>query len=63
MVITCLFPPGHEDDSIIELANEVRMVLNRTKEMKITGSAASLKSNVPLVSLCALSEGTVVDSR
>ncbi|CAN6251506.1 unnamed protein product [Urochloa humidicola] len=54
---------SHEDDSIIELANEVRKVLNRTKEVKITGSDVSLKSHVPLVHLSALPEGTVVDSR
>uniref|UniRef100_K3YVU4 Uncharacterized protein n=1 Tax=Setaria italica TaxID=4555 RepID=K3YVU4_SETIT len=53
----------HEDDSIIELANEVRKVLNRTKEAKITGSDVSLQSHVPLVHLSALPEGTVVDSR
>jgi cation transport regulator ChaC len=54
---------SHEDDAIIELANEVRKVLNRTKEAKITGSDLSLKSHVPLVHLSALPEGTVVDSR
>ncbi|GJM84979.1 hypothetical protein PR202_ga00701 [Eleusine coracana subsp. coracana] len=53
----------HEDDSIIELANEVRKLLNRPKETKITGSDGSLKSHVPLVSLSALPEGTVADSR
>lgn len=54
---------SHEDDAIIELANEVRMVLNRAKEAKITGSDITLKSHVPLVHLSALPEGTVVDSR
>uniref|UniRef100_A0A0A9EIV8 Uncharacterized protein n=1 Tax=Arundo donax TaxID=35708 RepID=A0A0A9EIV8_ARUDO len=54
---------SHEDDSIIELANEVRKVMNRTKETKITGSDASLKSHAPLVNLSALPEGTVVVSR
>jgi hypothetical protein len=54
---------GHEDESIIELANEVRKVLNKTKETKITGANASLKSHAPLVHLSALPEGTVVDSR
>uniref|UniRef100_A0A804P2F2 Gamma-glutamylcyclotransferase n=1 Tax=Zea mays TaxID=4577 RepID=A0A804P2F2_MAIZE len=29
---------SHEDDSIIDLANEVRKVLNRTKDTKITGA-------------------------
>ncbi|KAL6877591.1 hypothetical protein ACP4OV_012806 [Aristida adscensionis] len=53
---------SHEDDSIIELANEVRKVMNRMKETKITGSDASLKSHA-LVNLSALPEGTVVDSR
>jgi gamma-glutamylcyclotransferase, plant len=37
--------------------------MNRTKETKITGSDGALKSHVPLVSLSALPEGTVVDSR
>jgi hypothetical protein len=60
--LLCAFA-GHEDDAIIELANEVRKVLNRTKEAKITGSDLSLKSHVPLVHLSALPEGTVVDSR
>ncbi|AQK64565.1 E2F transcription factor-like E2FE [Zea mays] len=32
---------SHEDDSILELANEVRKVLNRTKETKITGCVNS----------------------
>ncbi|XP_020407935.1 uncharacterized protein [Zea mays] len=36
---------SHEDDSIIDLANEVRKVLNRTKDTKITGANASLKSH------------------
>ncbi|PNT68585.1 hypothetical protein BRADI_3g43137v3 [Brachypodium distachyon] len=52
---------SHEDDSIIELANEVRKVLSRSE--KITGSDISLKSHTPLVHLSALPEGTVVDSR
>jgi cation transport regulator ChaC len=51
----------HEDDSIIELANEVRKVLSRPKE-KITGSDSPQKSHA-LVHLSALPEGTVVDSR
>lgn len=54
---------SHEDDAIIELANEVRMVLNRAKEAKVTGSDITLKSHVQLVHLSALPEGTVVDSR
>ncbi|XP_062223359.1 gamma-glutamylcyclotransferase 2-2-like isoform X2 [Phragmites australis] len=63
-MVFMLLCSGHEDDSIIELANEVRKVLNRTKETKITGSdASSLKSHAPLVHLSALPEGTVVDSR
>ncbi|AQK64552.1 E2F transcription factor-like E2FE [Zea mays] len=40
---------SHEDDSILELANEVRKVLNRTKETKITGANASLKSHAHYV--------------
>ncbi|AQK55659.1 Gamma-glutamylcyclotransferase 2-2 [Zea mays] len=40
---------SHEDDSIIELANKVRKVLNRTKETKITGANASLKSHAHYV--------------
>ncbi|KAF0935894.1 hypothetical protein E2562_036630 [Oryza meyeriana var. granulata] len=52
-----------EDDSIIELANEVRKVLSRPKEKKITGSDNPLKSHAPLVRLSALPECTVVDSR
>uniref|UniRef100_A0A804QT87 Gamma-glutamylcyclotransferase n=1 Tax=Zea mays TaxID=4577 RepID=A0A804QT87_MAIZE len=40
---------SHEDDSIIELANEVRKVLNRTKKTKITGANASLKSHAHYV--------------
>ncbi|KAF8655205.1 hypothetical protein HU200_061215 [Digitaria exilis] len=53
----------HEDDSIIELANEVRKVMNRAEAGKINGSDVSLKPHVPLVHLPALPEGTVVDSR
>uniref|UniRef100_A0A804P2F4 Gamma-glutamylcyclotransferase n=1 Tax=Zea mays TaxID=4577 RepID=A0A804P2F4_MAIZE len=40
---------SHEDDSIIDLANEVRKVLNRTKDTKITGANASLKSHAHYV--------------
>lgn len=54
---------SHEDDSIIELSNEVRKLLSRPKEKKITGSDISLKSHAPLVHLSALPEGTVVASR
>jgi hypothetical protein len=54
---------GHEDDSIIELADEVRKVLTRSNEKKITGSDIPLKSHTPLVHLSPLPEGTVVDSR
>ncbi|WVZ75962.1 hypothetical protein U9M48_023974 [Paspalum notatum var. saurae] len=52
-----------EDDSIIELAREVRKVLNKTNEANITGADASLKSHAPLVHLSVLPEGTVMDSR
>jgi hypothetical protein len=54
---------GHEDDSIIELADEVRKVLSRLNEKKITGPDIPLKSQTPLVHLSPLLEGTVVDSR
>uniref|UniRef100_A0ACD5ZE46 Uncharacterized protein n=1 Tax=Avena sativa TaxID=4498 RepID=A0ACD5ZE46_AVESA len=55
---------SHEDDSIIELADEVRKVLSRSNEKKITGSdIPPLKSHTPLVYLSPLLEGTVVDLR
>ena len=54
---------GHEDDTIIELADAVRKVLNRSNVKKIAGSGMPLKSHTPLIDLSPLPEGTVVDSR
>jgi cation transport regulator ChaC len=53
---------SHEDDTIIELADEVRKVLGRSTEKKVTGSDMPLKSHTPVVHIPALPEGTVVVS-
>lgn len=56
-----MFDIGHEDDSVIELANEVRKVLGKLKEKKIAGVHISLKPNLPLMHLSAFQETIVVD--
>ncbi|XP_037452206.1 gamma-glutamylcyclotransferase 2-2-like [Triticum dicoccoides] len=53
---------SHEDDSIIVLADEVRKVLSRSTEKKVTGSDIPLKSHTPVVHISALPEGTVAVS-
>ncbi|KAF9681411.1 hypothetical protein SADUNF_Sadunf06G0223100 [Salix dunnii] len=58
----------HEDDMVIELANEVRNVLGITGngipvEKKITGSSpVALKSHMPALQLRSLQEAVVMDS-
>ncbi|KAI5586929.1 hypothetical protein BDE02_06G245100 [Populus trichocarpa] len=63
-----MFAIGHEDDTVIELAKEVRRVLG-TKgngipvEKKISGSSpAALKSHMPALQLRSLQEAVVMDS-
>lgn len=63
-----MFVIGHEDDTVIELAKEVRRVLG-TKgngipvEKKISGSSpAALKSHMPALQLRSLQEAVVMDS-
>ncbi|XP_011006655.1 PREDICTED: cation transport regulator-like protein 2 [Populus euphratica] len=63
-----MFAIGHEDDTVIELAKEVRKVLG-TKgngipvEKKISGSSpAALKSHMPAHQLRSLQEAVVMDS-
>ncbi|WOK92087.1 hypothetical protein Cni_G00778 [Canna indica] len=47
---------GHEDGTVIELANEVRRVLARLKEKKIAASLISFSSHLPRLHLSALTE-------
>ncbi|WOL08536.1 gamma-glutamylcyclotransferase 2-2-like [Canna indica] len=54
---------GHEDGTVIELANEVRKVLARLKKKKISASRASIKSHQSLLHFSNLLETTVVNSR
>lgn len=63
-----LFDIGHEDDTIIELANEVRKILGTTgivqpKERRLTGSSSPLKAHIssPL-KLLPLQEAVAMDS-
>ncbi|KAJ6828848.1 gamma-glutamylcyclotransferase 2-2-like [Iris pallida] len=58
-----MFDIDHEDDYVIELANEVRRVLGRQKEKKASAAHLSLKSHFPLMHLNPLQETTAVDSR
>lgn len=61
-----MFDIGHQDEYVIDLANEVRRVLGRLKDMKTVATAAahiSLKSHLPLMHLTPLQETTIVDSR
>ncbi|KAB5553510.1 hypothetical protein DKX38_010821 [Salix brachista] len=59
---------SHEDDMVIELANEVRKVLGTTGngipvEKKITGSSpVALKSHMPALKLRSLQEAVMMDS-
>lgn len=55
---------GHAEDSVIELANEVRKVIgfgSRPKEKKIGGAHVSLISDFPHMHL-PLQEAIVMDS-
>uniref|UniRef100_A0A1D1YNG6 Cation transport regulator-like protein 2 n=1 Tax=Anthurium amnicola TaxID=1678845 RepID=A0A1D1YNG6_9ARAE len=54
---------GHEDDSVIELANEVRKVLARLQEVKMLGAHIALRTHLPHMHLVPLPETTVMDSR
>ncbi|MQL92683.1 hypothetical protein Taro_025304 [Colocasia esculenta] len=55
---------GHEDDSVIELANEVRKVLTVLQEVKIRGTAhLGMRNQVPHMHIVPLPETTVMDSR
>ncbi|KAH7674651.1 Glutathione-specific gamma-glutamylcyclotransferase protein [Dioscorea alata] len=60
-----MFDIGHEDDHVIELANEVRKVLGRLKEKKIAAVPPHIRliPHHSLVQLVPLPETTVVDSR
>ncbi|XP_039120220.1 gamma-glutamylcyclotransferase 2-1-like isoform X2 [Dioscorea cayenensis subsp. rotundata] len=61
-----MFDIGHEDDHVIELANEVRKVLGRLKEKKITvvpPHIPLIPLVQPLMQLVPLPETTIVDSR
>lgn len=56
---------GHEDDHIIELANEVRKVLGTAGKIdkKLVGpSRIPLKDNVPSLKLRPLQEAIATDS-
>jgi len=53
---------GHEEDYVIELANEVRKELGRLKEKKAAGAHIALKAHLPLMNLPPLQETTVVNS-
>lgn len=60
-----LFDIGHEDDSIIELANEVRKVLRlmgRPKELKLGAPHISPKAHFSPLHLVPLSEAILLDS-
>ncbi|KAF5194465.1 Gamma-glutamylcyclotransferase 2-2 [Thalictrum thalictroides] len=60
-----LFDIGHEDDSIIELANEVRKVLRltgRPKEIKLAGPHIPLKTHISPLHLLPLTEAVATDS-
>ncbi|KAJ6836004.1 gamma-glutamylcyclotransferase 2-2-like [Iris pallida] len=71
-----MFDIGHEDEYVIELADEVRRVLGRLKEKAAAAAHIPLKSHLPLIHLSPhqettgplfhlspLQETTVVDSR
>ncbi|KAJ4817829.1 Gamma-glutamylcyclotransferase [Rhynchospora pubera] len=60
-----LFEIGHEDDYVIQLANEARKVLAGLKEKKsrMSGPHLLVKFNFGSVYLPALREATVADSR
>ncbi|KAG6772998.1 hypothetical protein POTOM_024431 [Populus tomentosa] len=63
-----MFAIGHEDDTVIELAKEVRRVLGAKGngipvEKKISGSSpAALKSHMPALQLRSLQEAVLMDS-
>ncbi|KAL5706661.1 Gamma-glutamylcyclotransferase 2-1 [Ranunculus cassubicifolius] len=60
-----LFDIGHEDDSIIELANEVRKVLRimgRPKELKLGGPHIPLKAHISPLHRVPLTEAIAMDS-
>lgn len=60
-----LFDIGHEDESIIELANEVRKVLRlmgMAKEMKLVGAHIPLMSHITPLHLLPLPEAVAMDS-
>lgn len=59
MVREIVMHAGHEDDMVIELADEVRKVLVLLQEK----AAAPPVSPLPLVYLSPLKETAVVDSR
>lgn len=64
MLEKALFDLGHEDDYVIELANEVRKVLGligKPKE-KFVGPHFPLKSHIPPVQLLPLPEAIAMDS-
>ncbi|XP_042433679.1 gamma-glutamylcyclotransferase 2-2-like [Zingiber officinale] len=54
---------GHEDARVIELANEVRKVLAKLKEKKITSPRISTKSHLPRINIACLPETAVASSR
>ncbi|KAJ4848448.1 Gamma-glutamylcyclotransferase 2-2 [Turnera subulata] len=59
-----MFDIGHEDDMVIELANEVRKVLNGvSKEKKLAvPTPIALKSRIPSLQLRPLPEAVAMDS-
>ncbi|NP_001291354.1 cation transport regulator-like protein 2 [Elaeis guineensis] len=58
-----MFGIGHEDNYVIELANEVRKVLRGLKEKRIVGSLIARKAHPPFMRVPSLPEATVVDLR
>ncbi|KAJ6853986.1 gamma-glutamylcyclotransferase 2-2-like [Iris pallida] len=58
-----MFDIGHEDEYVIELADEVRRVLGWLKEKALAAAHISLKSHLLLMHLNPFQETTVVDSR
>jgi cation transport regulator ChaC len=54
---------GHQEDMVVELANEVRKVLLRLKEKKMIGAQLAMKSHLSPVPQIPLPETAVMDSR
>lgn len=55
---------GHQEDSVVELANEVRKVLAWIREKRMIGAQLSMKSQLsPVPHISPLPETTVMESR